>query len=626
MTTPARLKYENSNNNEEIIGVFRPDDPTEGNIDTFTIDHDAIGYARVIIEGDPSLQRKMPVVNSDFGSSEREIIVEVDKQKNGTWEKRARVYPEGPGTTDDQGRYKHKNLWGFKRETGQDDVIISTAITTDIEEVLNEALPSNYTVVYPSDETPPSVNQFTYEGARHQLYSDLQDDYDHYIIFTPFTDGSGNIEVLLQPEGYGGVQFSLTRGQDPMVYDYFKPRDTSNVVSKVTVKGTTPSGVAVNETFTPSDYNDLGSPDKSRFISERVDWLGGTESEAIAEAKQIGKSLLNPKATTSLALDTTLRVDNNLNQSVGLIDDSRVVDKDGNTLDDVFTVVKQKDFLHEGLTYLSFEYEQESTKAQRRKWRKHDSQQQRLYPSNLSEEVGEQGLDNADTGGDTSNTERDPNDDGVLGNNSNTERDPNDDGVLSVNNGSLAENSDSMFNTETLNSGAWKYFGQVSLSTNAVSHLFDILVSDISSTTNLEIAITDGGGGTVWHHQAYQVGANNAEGISEVDFTSYMRETATKSLTGYTADQTVTYNIYVASSGSSTPDVTMDVTGIELNHTHPDDVQVIDITDHPHGDEIFVIDISDHGDSEGGGGHDVLGNTDSQTLENLLNELKTDRP
>ena len=112
---PARLVYTDSDNNEQVIGSFQPQDITSGNISTFTVDEEAANYTNVVIEGGPSLQENMPTTLSEFGTSEPEIRVEKDENRDGTWETRARVYPEKSGSTDDRGRYKNKDLWGFKK-------------------------------------------------------------------------------------------------------------------------------------------------------------------------------------------------------------------------------------------------------------------------------------------------------------------------------------------------------------------------------------------------------------------------------------------------------------------------------------------------------------------------------
>ena len=87
---PGRLKYVDSDENEQIIGVFRPSNPEDGTIQTFTIEESFRGYNRVIIEGEPTLQENMPTKISDFGTgsnneNEREIIAEIDPNGDGNW-------------------------------------------------------------------------------------------------------------------------------------------------------------------------------------------------------------------------------------------------------------------------------------------------------------------------------------------------------------------------------------------------------------------------------------------------------------------------------------------------------------------------------------------------------------
>lgn len=473
---PARLVYTDSNSNEVIIGEFQPQNPTQGNISTFTIEENAKNYKRVIVEGGPTLDERMPTTLSEFGTDEPEIRVEQDPDFNGTWSQRLRVYPEESGSTDEQGRYKNKNLWGFKKYYGEDDVETGT-ITSNLEAAANALLPSGYTIRYPNDVTAPNVTGYSFKGSRQKGFQELQRDYKHYIIFTDETDGSGNFYVDLQPFGYGGTQFSLTRGQDPLVYDYWKQKDNSNIYSKVKVVGKdstgakierivaagSPNGVHGSDTENPPDsfvdadsitavdtsnniftvsgdkltryfqgsylevFDSTGNdgtykvedvslvsgsteitveenisdstadgslvpkPDKRRFRQIQVDY---TITET--EADDIAKNIIEPHGKPNGKIETNLATESDLNDSVGLLDNSR-------NIDDIYTVVHQKDFLHQGVTTYSFEFEQEATDKQRGKWREHDSERAKVYPGSITD-VGEQTLSDVTTGQATSDT------------------------------------------------------------------------------------------------------------------------------------------------------------------------------------------------------------------------------
>jgi len=387
MATPAKLVYTDDTGTEQTIGVFRPNNLDNSGIGSVTIEEDARAYKRVVIEGGPDLQENMPVLNSEFEDSEPEIFLEIDENNDGNFTRRLRVFPEGGGSTLDNGRYKHENLWGFKKQLGGERVNIGP-ITGTIEDVVRNTLPNGYTVQYPSDETPPDVYGFTANDARQQIWTDIQEDFNHIVEFTSETDGNDDFIVRLQPLGYGGVQFTLERGFDSINYDYWKPNDTSQIVSEVRVVGTTSDDTEINITRTPADFSGLSSAERERFKPVKAGYLGGTETEAESMAEEIAKRNLNPLPSDNGALETTLDPNSNINDTIGLVDNER------NT-DDNYTVVYQKDWLHEGLSYYSLEFESEETRKTRRKWREHDNERANIYPSQ-TEDVGSQNV-NANT-------------------------------------------------------------------------------------------------------------------------------------------------------------------------------------------------------------------------------------
>jgi len=399
---PARLVYDDGTDPEKVIGAFQPQDPTEGNISTFTIEKMAKNYKRVIIEGGPTLQDSMPTELSEFGTEEPEIIVQVDPNFDGSWEDRLRVYPGEEGTTNDRGRYKNKELWGFKKYQGEDDVDTGT-VSTNLTDALDALLPDGYTPRYASGETPPNVTNYSFSGARQQGFRELQRYYEHFIIFTNETDGSDNYYVDLEPKGFGGVQFSLNRGTDAYTYNYWKKGDSSNVVSKVKVIGKDSNGDKIERVVAAGasdgvhgDDTDvdvyLGSPEPTRrkFRRIHVDYtITATEADNIAE------NVIVAEAVEQGEIEYELNVDSTLNQSVGIVDNNRTPD---NPIDDVFTVVKQKDFLHQGVTQYSFEFEKEATQEQVDKWTEHDFERASVYPTQSDDQnIGPISINDSET-------------------------------------------------------------------------------------------------------------------------------------------------------------------------------------------------------------------------------------
>jgi len=375
---PARLVYENSSNNDEVIGSFQPTNPSNGNISTFTIEENGRNYTRVIVEGGPTLEDNMPVVDSDFGTSEPEIRVQIDSNLDGTWEQRARVYPEESGTTNDRGQYKNKQLWGFKKYYGESDVSTGTLSSTDLTAAVDSLLPSGYTAVYPNDITAPSLTEYSYNGSRQQAFNELQRQFEHFILFTTATDGNNDYIVRVQPKGYGGTETSFVRGEDAFTYNYWKKNDLSNIVSRVTVVGKQSDNTTFNNTYQAgTDTGDpdvdtyltgLSDPERNRFKRVHVDY-----SIDSSTAQTIAENVLNPTGVEQGKIEAGLIPQSTINKSIGVLDESRGID-------DVYTVVSQKDFFHQGVTQYSFEFESEATDTQREKWREHDSERAKVYP------------------------------------------------------------------------------------------------------------------------------------------------------------------------------------------------------------------------------------------------------
>jgi len=341
-SVPVRLRYNDSSDGMTTIGTMRTG--SDNNLDTVTIKNDSEGYNKVVIEGDSSLQENLPVSETTFGSaqnneSEPEILVEV--LNNDSWSVRERCYAVEGGSVDDNGNYKNSKLYGHEKYTGEKRVETAT-ITSDIEDAMQELIPAGYTLQVPGDVTVPSVNEWSYKGPRENAYLELTRNYDWVLMFTSDLDSDDNYIVRFEPFGYGGSEGNIVRGEDPIVYDYWKKKDTKTVVSEVTVKGETPAGETVEETVSASN------PDLDRSVSLRIGY-----PITVSEAQDIGNNLLQPNFVEHGKLQGPLFLDNTVNFTVGIVDDQLKID-------DEYTVAMQKDYLHEGQTSFSFEFENEA--------------------------------------------------------------------------------------------------------------------------------------------------------------------------------------------------------------------------------------------------------------------------
>lgn len=613
---PARLVYTDSTGTDQVIGRFLPQDVTSGNISTFTIEENAKNYKRVIIEGGPTLDDNMPTTISDFNGDEPEIRVQVDSDLNSTWENRLRVYPEESGTTDDKGRYKNKNLWGFKKYYGEDDVVTGT-VTTNLTDVLDAKLPNGYVARYPGDITPPNVSGYSYQGSRQQGFQEIWEHYRHYVIFTDETDGSGNYYVDLQPKGYGSTQFSLTRGQDPLTYQYWKNSDTSEIISKVKVVGKDSTNSKVERVVAAgsstgvhgSDSNVdvyLGSPEPDRkvFKQLQVDYTI-TESEA----DSIAENIIEPTSTQQGKIESELRIQSTLNESVGIIDSSRNVD-------DVFTVVQQKDFLHQGVTSYSFEFEKEATDQQRAKWREHDNERAKVY-TDSSKNVGPLGLNVGDANAQTSSSSSNDYDNGEAQTSSSSSAgDANaqtssstsvSTSQLTVGDNKFSVTDSDNFSSVSVPSSDWEKMtnGSATGSTDALAHKVTAqITSSDDSGFNFFWVLEQNG---ILLDMGYDrietdTNGNNALNISG---TTYWRKTRTVSLEQFEGNSTdLSYDLHIKTAGGASPTLDGSVAVTELNHVH-DASGSTSTTDSGHGSSAtseHVISTSTSDSGHGGEG------------------------
>jgi len=388
---PVRLRYNDATDGMTTIGsMFTGND----NINTVTIKNSAEEFNKVIIEGRNDLQEALPVSQQEFGlaqngESEPEILVEVFD--NDSWSVRERCYAVEGGSVDDNGNYKNKKLYGHEKYTGEKRVETAT-ITTDIEACMEELIPSGYSLQVPGNVTVPNVNEWSYKGRRENGYLELTRNYNWVLMFTSDLNANNDYIVRFEPSGYGGSEGNIVRGQDPIVYDYWKKKDTKTVVSEVTVKGEAPDGSTVDVTRTAN------SPDLERSVTLNIGY-----PVTVTEAEDIGDNLLQPSFVEHGALQGPLFLDNTVNFTVGILDSEL-------NIDDEFTVVEQKDFLHEGQTYFSFEFENEANIRESIRNKGLQEERDTLFPTgedSINIDFDNFNAENSDTNADVSTTEDD---------------------------------------------------------------------------------------------------------------------------------------------------------------------------------------------------------------------------
>lgn len=360
---PTRLRYNDADDGMTTIGTMMTGN--DDNINTVKIKNDSEGYNKVVIEGDSELQRNLPVSLNEFGTAqngenEPEILVEVFTDDS--WSVRERCYAVEGGSVDDRGNYKNSKLYGHEKYTGEKRVETGT-VTSDIEAAMNELIPAGYDLQVPGDVTIPSVNNWSYKGRRENAYLELTRNYDWVLMFTSELNSSDEYIVRFEPFGYGGNEGNIVRGQDPIVYDYWKKKDTKTVISEVTVKATSPDGDSIEETVTATD------PDIERSVSININY-----PVTVEEAQDIGDNLLQPDFLEHGKLQGPLFIDNTVNFTVGIVDDQL-------DINDEFTVANQEDFLHEGQTVFSFEFENEANIRQSLRNKGLQEERDSLFPS-----------------------------------------------------------------------------------------------------------------------------------------------------------------------------------------------------------------------------------------------------
>jgi len=612
MTVRAQLKYFDGNNNEVVIGSL--DDNGGEGIQDLTLKNSAREYTKVIVSGGNGLFGKFPTDSADSpnvtpqeNAAGPEIFLEVFNQSTGVFEVRDRVFAESQGTVSDNGNFKHKRLYGFEKFVGRQNVDLTGAdsVTTDIEQVLNDALPSGYVADVPAGATVPSVNNYSFKGRRDQVFKDLRENYNFIINFTADTDGSGNYLVKFEPRGFGGIVDTFEKGVDPVFFDKWTKGDELRRITRAEVVGTDSNGVKVSGTASTN-------PDNGRFIRRNIGYVNSN-----SEAQNIAVNLIasdsdggSPESTEHGRVTAPIDrpATSNLNASIQIINDQINVD-------DSFTVVQQKDFFHQSQTQYSFEFEKELESRERRDKKDLGNRnselitegQQDVGSQSFAGDTGSAPSDTAKTGGVNSA----PSDTGVTGS-----LDVNQTGEgLAKNIGAIAKDASAFgsitYNVEVPPTPSQQVGGgsltgihvvvtvsnqsgqqiNVEYDINNTSESFGItsgVLTGISDGSSQILNFTD-------EDSRYDAGDNIEFELDTVnDFGTAVNEFETKSGAAFFTN----VDVAVLSFG---------------DHDHTDSYGTND-NDHPHGDNIGTSDF-DHGGGSNTSQHGASGTTDKKNVD-----------
>jgi len=388
MSRPIQLRYDDINNGETVIGTYLTEDHL---IEQAQLKNSGSGeYTRLVIKGDNQLKDRLPTDYTQYATSEPEILV-YSLSDSGNWVLRDRVFAEDKGILQDDGSYRNNQLWGFQKWVGRQKTGTTVNETSStITTIVDKLLPSGYVAETPSDDTVPTLDNYSFQGKIDRGIRDLVRDYPVKIWFTAETDGSGNYKVKVQSKGYGDVVQTVTFDSERQTEGYqiirFEEEDKSNLVNKVEVQGVDSNGKKItSEVEDSTSINEHGE----RYVHRNVGYL-----ESQAQADNIANDILNPQPSPHAKMAIPFQDQNILNASVDILDNRYGINA-------VYTVVKQQDFFTEGRTEVELGFEKNRSEERRDRDRELDERNHQLFPAE-STDVGNQNLNVGDAEAQTS--------------------------------------------------------------------------------------------------------------------------------------------------------------------------------------------------------------------------------
>jgi hypothetical protein len=396
-----QVKYVDSNGTTQVLAQHKTsnDDSDLDATATSTADrilitrrHQAFDSAKVWC--DPNIVGNLPLANSNYdtaqnGQSEPEILIE---EWNGSgWDTIFRGFAKSKPSTNADGQSVFK-LKGFGRYTGKQDVNYSAAADTSIDTILENLLPSGYTVdaasasKWPGGSIPTADNYSLKDAERQIGYREIAKNYNASIQFKT-TLSNGDYEVRLEPVGSGGTvdtiysPASINSSSDTLgLFREWQGENVENIVNKVRVIGRNTSGTKIDETVKDStSITDYGV----KFKKKNIPYI-----ESASEAQDIGNNLLSPNPSQGGVVKTP-----RFTQEV--VNDSFQLEDTNNNLSSVFTAVQTRNYLHEQAVELTFEFETGS-EAQAENQVETVYERSKVYP-NSQTDVGDQNIDTSES-------------------------------------------------------------------------------------------------------------------------------------------------------------------------------------------------------------------------------------
>jgi len=347
MPEDIRFTYTDSNSNQQVIASTVTGQGLD--IDRAKEERRAKNTDKISVWGNNSLYASFPQDRSNFESNEPEINVE--QLVDGTWEQHNRVFAKDTGTIKKRNQCK-VTLYGFFQYTGQQDIDIGP-INTNIVDAMDAvitALNGDYVLDTPnSGDVPggyPSVDDYTLKDKAKKAYKELQRNFDWSLQFTGEKDGSGNVIVRFEPEGFGGSVDTIDENTSGLQVLNWSEERTNSIVNKVevigTIETTNSEGETVTEQVSATATNDtMINRYGVKFERIKVGFLGSqSEAQRIAENNltpgldESGNDITEPTRSEKIKVPT-------LNFKDGVENDSFNVNITQLEVDDTFTCVQQ---------------------------------------------------------------------------------------------------------------------------------------------------------------------------------------------------------------------------------------------------------------------------------------------
>jgi len=564
------------------------------------LDHRVNQYDKAKFWADPENYGEVPLKPEDVEGEEPEILVE-RRTGEDTWTTEFRGYAKKGGNINEDGEMNVK-LYGFGKKHGTAKINL-TNVSGTLPEVVEEGLPDGYAVSTPDDVEHPTLQSYSINDQRQRMWKELSRDFDYRIDFV-HRQSNGDWVVRVEPIGYGSVKDTLASrtsysdGDTLATFKEWTPETTEGLLNHVEVYNEVGGDVveaAVKDEDSIEEYNE------EVYDSFHVDYIS-----TVGEAETVADSLIQSVGDEGGTTNQKIYHDNVVNRVFVLDDNQRSVDGE-------YLCRKQENYIPDYNCDLTFNLK--DIGMQSRGSEKEDIRRSANRVSvDEQENVGEQGLDNADTGSAESDTgtsggvDDGESDTGTSGGvddgDSNTgtsggvddgESDTGITGNVGNAGGSsiIAEDDTGLTAGDTLSSDSWETLENFEAPDEDVAGI-EIMTSIYIDTANST--------GDVMFYRVYNASQDE-----------YYPSTDGKRLVASTEEFNLTPSMFIPanvgqaiggdilevqwkmSSHTSSADYVVNWHTIG-EHSHPDTMNTEDF-DHPHGDDISTTDFS-HGHTD----------------------------